>query len=89
MPIPAADQPVQDDGTATGLLPLSADTVQTLYNQSMSKLTVLMATADIMMMDSKLASGVRDSLQEIKNEGQSLLDLIKSYTIPPDAPKSH
>jgi chromosome segregation ATPase len=74
---------------AGSLMALSADAVQTLYSQSMSKLTVLMASADIMMMNPKLEPKVKESMQEIKDQGQSLLDLIKSYTIPPDAPKSH
>jgi peptidoglycan hydrolase CwlO-like protein len=89
-PAPVSSAAVESSTSpGSGLMPLSADTVMTLYSQSMSKLTVLMASADILMMSPKLEASVRDTLQEIKSEGQALLDLIKSYTIPPDAPKSH
>jgi len=49
---------------------------------------VLMASADILMMNTKLDAKVLESLQEIKTQGQSLLDLIKSFTLPPEAKKS-
>ena len=55
----------------------------------MSKLTVLMASADIMLMNPRLEPAARESAQEIKTQGQSLLDLIKSYTLPPESQRSH
>jgi len=73
---------------ATVLLPLDRQAVESLYSQSMGKLTVLMASADILMMNTKLDAKVLESLQEIKTQGQSLLDLIKSFTLPPEAKKS-
>jgi DNA repair exonuclease SbcCD ATPase subunit len=81
-----------EDGKAasvSGLNALSPEAVAALYNQSMSKLTVLMASADIVLMNPKLEQKLRGSIQDIKTESQSLLDLIKSYAIPPDAAKGH
>jgi chromosome segregation ATPase len=82
---------VRDGGeeAGSGLLSLSRDAVQTLYNQSMGKLTVLMASADIALMNPKLDPKAKSSVQDIKNEGQALLELIKSYTLPPEAKKSN
>lgn len=72
-----------------GLLPLSKESVEALYTQSMGKLTVLMASADILMMNPKLDAKVQESLREIKGQGQALLELIKSYTLPPESHSGH
>jgi hypothetical protein len=75
--------------SSSELLPLSREEVMTLYTQAMSKLTVLMASADIAMMNPKIDPKLRGSIQDMKTESQSLLDLIKSYALLPDTQKSH
>jgi chromosome segregation ATPase len=80
----AAAQPKAEEGSVL----LSRDRVQTLYNQSMGKLTVLMASADIVLMNPKLDPKAKGSVEDIKTEGQALLELIKSYTLPPDPKKT-
>ena len=54
----------------------------------MGKLTVLMASADIVLMNPKLDPKAKGSVQDIKTEGQALLELIKSYTLPPETKKT-
>ena len=85
---PAAAAQGEGEETGGGLLALSRDAAQTLYNQSMGKLTVLMASADIVLMNQKLDPKVKGSVEDIKTEGQALLELIKSFTLPPESKKS-
>jgi hypothetical protein len=62
---------------------ISGEDAESLYRQSMNRLTVLLACADIVLMNPKLEPNVRQTAQEIKAQGQALLDLIKSFTLPP------
>ncbi|MBI2818904.1 MAG: hypothetical protein HYX73_02905 [Acidobacteria bacterium] len=71
-----------------GFLAPSRDAMETLYRESMGKLTVLMASADIVLMNPKLDPKAKGSIQDIKTEGQALLELIRSYTLSPEAQKS-
>lgn len=71
-----------------GFLSPSRDAMEMLYRESMGKLTVLMASADIVLMNPKLDPKTKGSLQDIKTEGQALLELIRSYTLSPEAKKS-
>jgi len=88
-PAAAASVGGAEPAGSSSRLALTPDAVETLYHQAMSKLTVLMASADIMMMNPRMEPGARETAQEIKAQAQSLLDLIKSYTLPPEAQKSH
>lgn len=74
---------------SSGLLPLSREEVMTLYTQAISKLTVLMASADIAMMNPKIDPKLRSSIQDMKTESQALLDLFKSYAVLPETKKGH
>ncbi|MBI3935302.1 MAG: hypothetical protein HY316_11490 [Acidobacteria bacterium] len=85
---PASSGEAAAGEAGSGLLPLSREAVEKLYHQSMGKLTVLMASADIVLMNPKLDPKTKGSIQDIKTEGQSLLELIKSYTLPPEVQKS-
>jgi hypothetical protein len=68
---------------------LSSEAVESLYHQSMSRLTVLLACADIVLMNPELEPSVRQTSQEIKTQGQALLDVIKSFTVPPESQQGH
>jgi DNA repair exonuclease SbcCD ATPase subunit len=68
---------------------LSSEAVESLYHQSMSRLTVLLACADIVLMNPKLEPSVRQTSQEIKTQGQALLDVSKSFTVPPESQQGH
>jgi chromosome segregation ATPase len=78
----------QPEENSAGLQQLTLEAVQALYNQSMGKLTVVMASAEIVLMNPKLDPKARESILEIRTEGQSMLELIKSYTLPPETNKS-
>ena len=55
-----------------------------LYERFVMRLTVLMANADLLLMNPRLEASVQESVREIKTEGQSLLEIIKEFTQPPE-----
>ena len=55
-----------------------------LYQQTMSRLTVILASAELLAMNPRTGSSVRETAQEIRNQGKLLADIIKSFTLPPD-----
>ena len=94
---PAAEESPAKDAALPGAAPaggigtpgLSSEAVESLYHQAMVKLTVLLACADIVLMNPKLEPGVRQTSEEIKTQGQALLDVIKSFTVPPESQQGH
>jgi chromosome segregation ATPase len=83
-----SEKQAEAEQSPEGILALSSERAAALYHQSMARLTVLMASADIVLMNPRLEAGLRDSTQEIKTQSQALLDLIKSFTLPAEGPKS-
>ena len=74
-------------GTASP--PLTAEGVEALYRQAMVPLTVLMASADLLMLARGLKPDLQQSAKEIKEQGQTLLEIIKSFTLPPEHHKTN
>jgi chromosome segregation ATPase len=64
---------------------LPAEVAEPLYHQSMAPITVMLACADILGMSRKLDPSLKSTADEFKTQTQLLLDLIKSYTLPPDS----
>lgn len=64
---------------------LPADVAEPFYHQSMAPLTVMLACADIILMSKKLDPSLKSTASEVKSQTLILLDLIKSYTLPPEA----
>jgi chromosome segregation ATPase len=85
----SAEQATESRAQSSGLNQLTREAVHELYSRSMGKLTVVMASADIVFMNPKLDAKTRESVQDIRNEAQSLLDLIRSYTLSPNSKKSN
>jgi hypothetical protein len=54
-----------------------------LYQQAVTPLTVLVASADLLVMDPGLDPSLRETASEMKAQSQALLELIKKYTGPP------
>ena len=67
---------------------LPADIAEPFYHQSMAPITVMMACADILNMSKKVDPSLKSTVAEFKTQTQTLLDLIKSYTLPPDTKAS-
>lgn len=59
-----------------------------LYQQTMSRLTVIQASAELLAMNSRLDASARDTAKDIRTESQLLSDIIKKFTLPPDTRKA-
>jgi len=55
-----------------------------LYQQTMSRLTVIQASAELLAMNSRLDASSRDTAKDIRTESQLLSEIIKSFALPPD-----
>ncbi|HEY4580116.1 MAG TPA: hypothetical protein VIG89_03700, partial [Candidatus Acidoferrales bacterium] len=61
-----------------------AGRVSDFYQQTMSRLTVILAYADLLAMNPRVDSSIQDTAREIRSEGQLLSQIIKGFTLPPD-----
>jgi hypothetical protein len=77
-----------DPASPAGVAAISSENAAALYHQSMTRLTVLMASADIVLMNPRLDAGLRGTAEDIKTQSQALLELIKAFTLPPDTQKN-
>lgn len=64
---------------------LPAEVAEPFYHQSMAPITVMLACADILGMSRKLDPSLKSTAEEFKTQTHLLLELIKSYTLPPDS----
>ncbi|MSO19880.1 MAG: hypothetical protein EXQ56_05345 [Acidobacteria bacterium] len=67
---------------------LPADIAEPFYHQTMAPITVMLACADILNMSKKVDPSLKSTVAEFKTQTQTLLDLIKRYTLPPDSKAS-
>lgn len=77
--------PAGDPTFAQAGVRLPAEVAEPFYHQSMAPITVMLACADILAMSKKLDPSLQGTAAEFKTQTQALLELIKSYTLPPDA----
>ena len=70
--------------------PVAADEgrLADLYQQSMSRLTVILACADLLAMNPRMDASSRETAQAIRDQGKLLADIIKTFTLPPDTRKA-
>lgn len=59
-----------------------------LYREAITPLTVLVASADLLLMDARLEASLRETASDIKTESQKLLDLVKKHAGEPAADQS-
>jgi len=78
-----APQSQASAGGAYGL-PLPAAMAADLYERSVMPLTVLLATADLLLMNPQFEGSAQEAVRDIKAQGQKLLEIIKEYTQPPE-----
>ncbi|MBI4442759.1 MAG: hypothetical protein HY649_05225 [Acidobacteria bacterium] len=69
-------------GGATSM-PHPAAMAADLYERSVMPLTVLMATADLLLLNPQFESAAQEAVRDIKTQGQKLLEIIQEYTQPP------
>ncbi|OFV97665.1 MAG: hypothetical protein A3F68_05255 [Acidobacteria bacterium RIFCSPLOWO2_12_FULL_54_10] len=69
---------IQPQGSAV----LSPEAAADFHQKSMSTLTVMLACADLLAMNSGLDQSSKDLAVDIRKQGQILIDLVKSITIP-------
>jgi DNA repair exonuclease SbcCD ATPase subunit len=79
----------QSAALGTSSPPLTSEGVEALYRQAMVPLTVLMASADLLMLEPGLKPDLQQSAKDIREQGQALLDIIKSFTLPPEHLKTN
>ena len=70
--------------------PVAADAerVADLHQQTMSRLTVILACADLLAMNPRLDASSRETAQAIREQGKLLGDIIKNFSLPPDSRKA-
>jgi chromosome segregation ATPase len=56
-----------------------------LYQQTISHLTVIQASAELLAMNSRLDASSRGTAEEIRSASQILFQIIKKFALPPDA----
>jgi hypothetical protein len=56
-----------------------------LYQQAVTPLTVLVASADMLVMSPALHPSLRETATEVKTQAETLLDLIKKHARPQDS----
>ena len=66
----------------------SQEALTELYQKTMSRLTVIQASAELLSMNSKLDASSRDTAKDIRNESQQLSEIIKTFALPPDLRKA-
>ena len=59
-----------------------------LYQQTMSHLTVIQASAELLAMNSRLDASDRETAQEIRSASQLLSEIIKNFALPADTRKA-
>jgi chromosome segregation ATPase len=62
----------------------SAEPLKELNQQATGPLTVLLATAELMSMDARLDAETRSSAEEIRRQGQQLLEILRSFAFSPN-----
>jgi len=55
-----------------------------LYQQTMSRLTVIQASAELLAMNSRLDASSRETAKEICSASQLLSEIIRNFALPPD-----
>ena len=65
-----------------------SEAVKELYQNTMSRLTVIQASAELLSMNSKLDASSRDTAKDIRTESQQLSEIIKKFALPPDLRKA-
>lgn len=79
----AAEGASREAAPATGgASSFPSPTAKELYEQAVVPLTVLVASADLMLMNPKLEPSLADTAHEIKTQTQTLLEIIKKYALP-------
>ncbi|MBI3896033.1 MAG: hypothetical protein HY313_08885 [Acidobacteria bacterium] len=76
----ASASPDAASDTMSGLLPPEA--ISDFYQQAMSSLTVILAAADLLAMNQRLDSSLRETAREIRVQGQKVVGLVKGITYP-------
>jgi hypothetical protein len=59
-----------------------------LYQQTMTRLTVIQASAELLAMNSRLDASSRETAQEIRSASQLLSEIIKKFALPADRRKA-
>ena len=59
-----------------------------LYQQTISRLTVIQASAELLAMNSRLDASSRDTAKDIRSESQLLSEIIKNFALPSDRRKA-
>jgi DNA repair exonuclease SbcCD ATPase subunit len=73
-----AERPAAPAAAATGGGALTPE----LYNQAITPLTVLAASADMLLLSPSLEPSLRETATEMKEQSQVLMDLIKRFADP-------
>ncbi|OFW40027.1 MAG: hypothetical protein A3J28_05380 [Acidobacteria bacterium RIFCSPLOWO2_12_FULL_60_22] len=84
---PRAEPSPPQEGAPTAAV-LDAAQLADFYQQSMSILTVILASVELLAMNPRLEPSLRETAQEIRAQGKRLVDLIRSYTLPPKSEKA-
>jgi hypothetical protein len=64
---------------------MDASQLMDFYQQAMSRLTVVLGYADLLAMNPRADASAQETSREIRKEGQLLSEIIKKFTLPPDA----
>jgi DNA repair exonuclease SbcCD ATPase subunit len=76
--------PVQPAPAGSGSTLADPTRLAALYQQTMSRLTVIQASAELLAMNSRLDASSRDTAKDIRTESQLLSEIIKNFALPPD-----
>jgi hypothetical protein len=73
---------------AAGAAGMDAAGLSDLYQQTMTRLTVIQASAELLAMNSRLDASSRETAQEIRSASQLLSEIIKKFALPADRRKA-
>ena len=79
-----AEQKALLESAREGATSFPSDAAKELYERAVVPLTVLIASADLLLLKPGTDPSLRATAQEIKTQGQTLLELIKKYTLSPE-----
>lgn len=86
-PVPSLVEAIptaQPAPAAAATVPFAPEKAAELYQQALTPLTILSASADLLAMNPQMDASLRETIQEVKAQSAALLALIKRYTRPPD-----
>jgi DNA repair exonuclease SbcCD ATPase subunit len=63
--------------------PLPHTPIEEFYERAVTRLTVVLASAELLAMSPRLEASLRETAEEIKIQGQALLEIIRKFALPP------